>query len=306
MSARDRIRVSFVTPTIDSSAAYVDEAIRSITAPPGIETEHIIVHDGGPDLVRRLGRDYPTLRILEGPAAGPTPAIAKGIAAATGEFIFYLSSDDRLTGDALPSLQRAASERPEVEIWTGGTRIFRAGVGGREVTVRLLRSSAVTAATLANVMDDLPLFTARFVHRSVYARIGNMDERFPRSSDREFLIRAAVQGVREAPLDTLVCEMREHAGSQTLHRKAGTVPPYLAEHLQIADLWLARPDISPPLRRQFSNWRAREVTRLIYYRLRAGQMRMAARTIVAAFVADPLWSLRGCTSAAAWLRRRRS
>jgi glycosyltransferase involved in cell wall biosynthesis len=302
----DTMRLSIVTPTIDSSAAYIDEAIRSIAPPPGIEIEHLIVHDGGPALTRRLVIDYPHLRILRGPASGPTPAIAMGIAAASGDFIFCLSSDDRLCDQAIEALQRASRARPDVEIWTGGTRIFRTAKGGREVTVRTLQSPAVTAATLDNLMDDLPLLTARFIHRSVYARIGNMDQRFPESSDREFMIRAAVRGVREAPLGVIASELREHAGSHTMHRRPGVVPPYLPEHLRIADLWLAQADTPHDVARLFRRWRAREVLRLVYYQLGAKQFRQARQSISAALAVDPLSGLRATTAIPAWFRRRRS
>jgi glycosyltransferase involved in cell wall biosynthesis len=300
------MRLSICTPTIDSSAAYIDEAIRSVRAPPGVEIEHIIVHDGSEAFVQGLAAKYPHLQILRGPGRGPTPAIAAGIAAATGDFLFCLNSDDRLTGQALDALHRAATGQPGVEIWTGGTRIFRMTGDDEEETVRMLASPRATSASLANAMDDLPLLTARFIRRSVYARVGNMDFRFPESSDREFLIRVCVAGVREASLGVTVSELRQHQGSHTMSRQRGIVWPYLAEHVKIADAWLMRPDLPRSTARLFRSWRAREVLRMVYYQVRSQQWSEAWQSIGDALTADPLWALRAGSALRAWLRRRRS
>ena len=299
------MRLSIVTPTIDRSS-FIEEALASVTRKGEDELEHIIVHDGGRGFTDALAARHPHLKILEGTHSGPTAAIAQGIAAATGDFIFYLSSDDRLAAGALDALRRAARARPDVRIWTGGTRIFRAGPAGTEVTIRALSSPAATAATLPNLLDDLPLFTARFIHRSVYAELGNLDLQFPESSDREFLVRAAMAGVREAPLGATVSELRQHAASHTMHGARGRVPPYLREHLRLAEAWLDRRDIPPPAARLFRNWRAREYLRLIVFQLRARQWRGAMASVGEALRADPLWGLRATTTLAAWLRRRRS
>jgi hypothetical protein len=175
------------------------------------------------------------------------------------------------------------------------------------VTIREVRSPAATAATLPNLLDDLPLFTARFIHRSVYAELGNLDLQYPESSDREFLVRVAMAGVAEAPLGAMVSELRQHEESHTMHGARGRVPPYLREHLRLAEAWLDRGDIPPPAARLFRNWRAREYLRLIVFQLRARQWQSAMASIGEAWKADPLWGgLRATTTLAAWLRRRRS
>src|SRR5689334_16874927 len=96
--------VSIVTPTIDRSS-FIEEALASVARKGEDELEHIIVHDGGRGFTDALAARHPHLTIMPGPGTGPTAAIAKGIAAATGDFIFYLSSDDRLATGALDALQ---------------------------------------------------------------------------------------------------------------------------------------------------------------------------------------------------------
>src|SRR5256885_11810918 len=84
-----RMRISIITLTIDSSR-YVDEAIDSVERRGPYELEHIVVHDGAEDFVRRLALKYPHLKFAQGNGAGATAAAAIGVEAATGEFILFV------------------------------------------------------------------------------------------------------------------------------------------------------------------------------------------------------------------------
>jgi hypothetical protein len=158
--------------------------------------------------------------------------------------------------------------------------------------------------SLPNICDNVPLLTARFVHRSVYAALGNFDPNYPESSDREFMVRAVMARILEAPLDACVSEMRMHDESRTVHGRTGTVPPYLSEHIRIADAWLARPDGGQ--HRFFRNWRARESLRLLTYLCRNGLWKNAWNLLRRCHRTDPLWALRACSVVPAIWRRNRS
>lgn len=298
------MRVSIITPTIDS-AGFIDEAIRSVPSPTNIDVEHIVVHDGGEAFLDALRQKYPRLRTMRGPGCGPGPAVAAAIAAASGDFILQLNSDDRMGKGCLAQLVLAASARPDIRVWTGRAQIFRALSDGEEFVLRQIDDREVTRLSLGNILDDLPLLTARFIHRSVFAQIGNLDPRFPYSNDREFLLRAVIAGIADAPLDAVVSEMRQHDASRTIHRRRGWIPPYLAEHLMIADQCLGRIGLSPQSRRALLNWRAREALRLAVFQMRVGQAWPALRMIVGEQRKDPFWVARAATSLAAWQRRRR-
>ena len=157
---------------------------------------------------------------------------------ASGNFVFFLNSDDRVLPGALNRLSTCAAERPEVLIWTGGTRIFSHTQENREVTIRTIDSSECTELSLENVLYDTPLLSARFIHRSVFLQLGNIDPSFPMSSDREFMLRCALSEVLEASLGIRVSELRMHKDSTTMHGGRRVVPPYLIEHLLMADKWL--------------------------------------------------------------------
>lgn len=285
------MRVSIITLTIDSSD-YVDEAIGSVEQQGPYELEHIVVHDGADGFTRRLAQKYPHIKFVGGAGAGATAAAARGVEASTGDFILLVHSDDRIRPGVLARLASEAAARPDVRIWTGGAQMFCTLPDGEELVVRRMVGEDMTRLSLQNVCDDMPLLSARFCHRSVFAQIGNFDPMFSESSDREFLLRAAIAGVREGSLDVVVSEMRVHDESRTMHFRKGFTPPYLEEHVHIADQWLARTDISAEVRRFLRNWRAREMVRLIVYQGRAGQWKQAALACCREELADPLWIFR--------------
>jgi GT2 family glycosyltransferase len=299
-----RLRVSIVTPTTDA-ARYIDEAIDSVSCSEAVDIEHIVVHDGNWAFAEALAARFPQITIMRGSAEGATSAVASAFAQASGDFLLELNSDDLLVAGCLERLDICARQSPVIRIWTGGVRFFSHSSDAREKKLREVIAREETVLTLANLLDDLPLLNARFVHRSVLAEIGNLDPRFSACSDREFLIRAAMAGIPEAGLGVMVQELREHNESLTINRRRGWVPPYLAEHIAIAEHWRAQEQLAPDLQQTFRNWSARERLRLAKWQWQAGKPRDALRTINNGQRADPLWLARAATSVAAWVRRRR-
>jgi GT2 family glycosyltransferase len=282
------VKLTIITPTTDA-ARYAAHAIESARiAASGSEVEHIIVHDGTPAFTDQLRKKYSWLRIMPGPGRGATAAVRVAMAAASGEFVVLLNSDDRLLPGTLDALVRAAADRPEVEVWTGGTRIFEDGETN-ERTIRIIDAPLTTSLTLANVLDDLPMMTSRFVRRSVYDRVGFFDENYSNSSDREFAIRMVLVGVREAPLEQRVSELRRHDESRTIRDPGKGVPLYLEEHIGIARRYMTKPALPEGVRTVFRGWHARETLRKLYYELRARQLVDASHTLLTATTFDWGW-----------------
>jgi hypothetical protein len=299
-----QMRVSIITLTNDSSR-YVDEAIGRVERGELCELEHIVVHDGAEGFIERLAGRYPHLRLLRGNGTGATAAAALGVRAATGDFIVFVHSDDRICAEAIGQLAIQSRARPEIRIWSGGARIFCVCSDGKERVVRRMVGDEMTHLSLENVCDDTPLLSARFCHRAVFSQIGNFDSEFSESSDREFLLRAAIAGLPEASLGVDVSEMRMHRESRTIRLPNRSTPPYLEEHVRIASRWLGRAELAGAVRRFLRNWRAREMLRLIVYRCRAGQCRQAALAMFGELSADPLWMFRALTVVSARRRRHR-
>ena len=282
------MKLTIITPTTDA-ARYVGDAIESARiAASGRDIEHIIVHDGTSAFTEQLREKYSWLRIMPGPGRGATAAVSVAMAAASGEFVLLLNSDDRLLPGTIEALVHAEADHPEIEVWTGGTRIFEVDEAN-ERTIRTIDAPVTTSLTLVNVLDDLPMMTSRFVRRSVYDRVGFFDENYSNCSDREFAIRMVLMGVRDAPLDVRVSELRQHDESRTIRDPGKWVPPYLEEHINIARYYMAKPTVPAGVRAAFRKWHARETLRKIYYELRTRRLADGCRTLLVATKFDWRW-----------------
>jgi GT2 family glycosyltransferase len=300
-----KLKIAVITPTIDR-AEFLAEAVASVPCAEGVEVEHVVVHDGSDAFARTVEERFPHVRIMRGENRGPGAAVTLGFRSAQADFYIELNSDDLLAGGCFTRLAECVATRPDILIWTGGARFFRTDGDGRKVELRRVASASETALELANVLDDLPLVHARFFHRSVFEQIGYFSPQFEECSDREFMIRAAMAGVTEAPLEHIVSEFRVHEGSQTTSQIRGRVPAYMAAHVRLADHWLSRPDLPPEHRASFANWRAREFVRFAFYQLKAGALAEAATMLGRETLRHPSWPFRALTIVAALKRRSRT
>ncbi|HWE72304.1 MAG TPA: FkbM family methyltransferase [Stellaceae bacterium] len=297
-------RISVVTPAIDSSI-FIDEAVASVGAQDYRNVEHIVVYDGSEAFATSLRHRHPHLNIIRGSGTGPTGAGAAGIAAATGEFVIWLNSDDWLLPGAFHRLAQCAAESPAVDIWTGDCRIVTKDEPDRTTTVRVIAGRDMTALTLANILDDIPLLNARFCRRTLFDRVGPVDLAYAESSDREWLLRAKLGAVQEASLGMFVSEMRMHEGSRTINGRKDLVPAYIWEHIRLADQWLS-PRAPASARRFLRSWRAREILRSIVFLLRAGRYLGAAKVGLRECVAHPFWPVSALSAFSASRRRHRT
>lgn len=110
-------RISIITPSFNQ-AQFLGQTLDSIfnQGYPDLET---LVFDGGSkdgsvDVLRQY-QDRLTAWVSE-PDRGPAHAINKGFAAATGEILGWLNSDDLLATDALWEIARAFAEDPELDM----------------------------------------------------------------------------------------------------------------------------------------------------------------------------------------------
>ncbi|MFN0012011.1 MAG: glycosyltransferase family 2 protein [Phycisphaerales bacterium] len=118
-------RISVVIPTFNR-AAMVLAAIDSVRAQPTPVHEIIIVDDGSTDdTLARLAGLGPAIRIIAQPNAGPGPARNAGLAAATGDYVAFLDSDDRWLPWTHDTFQRAIASTPAgAAVVCGSPRAF--------------------------------------------------------------------------------------------------------------------------------------------------------------------------------------
>ena len=116
--------VSVIIPAYNS-ARFITECLKSVAGQKGdIPIEIIVIDDGSSDDTREKVRAFGGVRLLEQENAGPSAARNRGIAAATGEFIAFLDSDDLWTDDKLAVQMEIFQCLPEVSMVVGDSRRF--------------------------------------------------------------------------------------------------------------------------------------------------------------------------------------
>jgi glycosyltransferase len=113
------MRVTIITACYNR-AATIGGAIESVASQTYREIEHIVVDGGSTDGTLDVIARHPSVsRLIPGPDKGVYDALNKGIAAASGELIGFLHSDDVYAGNGV--IERVATERrrarPRRALW---------------------------------------------------------------------------------------------------------------------------------------------------------------------------------------------
>ena len=91
-------------------AQYLGEAIASALAQTYPHTEVIVVDDGSSDNSADVARQFSGIRTIFKPNGGQTSAVRAGLAAASGDIVILLDSDDLLYPEACASIADAWDE----------------------------------------------------------------------------------------------------------------------------------------------------------------------------------------------------
>ena len=199
-------RVSVVIPTYNR-AALVGRAVRSALAETSPGDEVIVVDDGSTDdTAERVGRLRDArVRYLRRSHAGVSAARNAGIAAATGDLVAFLDSDDLWKPDKVEAEIAALARYPsaggvfsDLEKVDGATFVpsfmRRTRVFSRLLAERAYREGLLLSARALSLclLQEVPIKTpALTVRRSALERVGGFNEAWTSSEDWEFLLRFA-------------------------------------------------------------------------------------------------------------------
>ncbi len=181
----DNPTVSAVIPTRDR-ARWVERAVASVLAQTRPPEEVIVVDDGSRDgTAERLGGLFPDVRVIVTENCGVSAARNRGIAAAAGEWIAFLDSDDEWLPEKLEAqLQALAAEGRRLchtdEIWIRN---------GRRVNPRRhheKRGGSIYRHCLPRCAISP---SAAVVARSLLVEVGLFDESLPACEDYDLWLR---------------------------------------------------------------------------------------------------------------------
>ncbi|MBE1609663.1 glycosyltransferase family 2 protein [Actinopolymorpha pittospori] len=185
------VKVSVVVP-IHNARSCLDACVESVLdqSMPPEDYEVLFVDDGSTDGTSRLLDDladrHPRVRVIHNdPSGGPGRPRNNGVAAAEGDYVYFLDQDDRLAPPALERLE-AMARRCDSDIVIGKV----VGHGGRGVPKSMFAASRERADILADRL--LGFMTPHKLFRTSFLR--QHDLRFPEGpawlEDHRMVVRA--------------------------------------------------------------------------------------------------------------------
>ena len=307
------MKFSVITPCFNRRD-YIAEAIESVLAQAYPDFEHWIIDAGSTDgTLEVLGR-YGHLKVVSEPDHGVYDGMNKGIRRAKGDVVVLLNSDDVLTPGAFRLAAELLSNTVGTMLVSGGCEIFRTTAAGRELVMHRYLNPRRYQLSLENATVGHPFINARFFRRKVFEQIGLFDLRYPIAADRDFLIRAALRGLPDAPVTRLLYRYRWHPGSLTMNAGNASLLQGMQDGLEIARHYLSAGRLTPADARHFEQWRRESRANEVMIHAVNGALLTAALAAVRSIGREPLTAatlvrlgiLALCRRARTWYRLRRA
>lgn len=192
-----------------NSAATLAETIGSVNAQRGAQIEHVFVDGGSTDGTLEIIESMaPNAVVLRDRRGGISRAMNDGIAAATGDVIAHLHSDDFYASpDVLSTVQAAFAGAPQSRWLVGRMDVLR---DGRRIAAAAPRH-ALTLQAFRRGAVSIP-HPAVFIRRDLFDECGGFEEHLKYAMDIDLWLRLLPVATPLTVHDTLAV-FREHAGS---------------------------------------------------------------------------------------------
>jgi len=196
------LTVSIIT-VCRNAEEVLEPTIRSVLSQTYPDIEYLIIDGASADrtleIVKRYGNRI--ARIISEPDQGIYDAMNKGIAAATGEIVYFLNAGDRLADATVIETLARAFESPETQIVYGRALYDNIPNNvGQRYHQRNFRFR--TKMDVARHVSPQQCF---FYRREVFTHIGTFDTRFPTAADMDWFLRSLTHKIPNYFLDTDIC-----------------------------------------------------------------------------------------------------
>jgi glycosyltransferase involved in cell wall biosynthesis len=293
--------ISVITPSLNR-AGMIEAAIKSVLAQDYPRVEHIVVDGGSTDgTLGRLKR-YPQLRVLTGPDAGMYDALNKGLAAANGEVIGFLNSDDLYVAGIFSDIA-GHFVKTNTLATVGRALIFTRDSSGTTRIIGSLSPESASMIELATIGN--PVFNGWFFRRSVFDRIGGFNSTYRVVGDRDFMLRFILAGLPYDILQSYVYQYLQHADSLTFELTDQKYDQIVQEHLAMTAHFLDDETLHGSAREYIVRLRTRETIKMSVIAARTSPQK-AYRLFLAGIAYDPRWPLRFVQKAIALSKKRLS
>lgn len=192
--------VSVVIPVLNA-ARFLPEALASVEAQTYAPLEIIVVDGPSTDETPRIAQSFPRVRYLRQTGAGMWNALNEGLAAAHGEFIAMISSDDLWVSDKIELQVAYLLAHPDIEYTLGLTKFVL--IEG-ETPPRAFRTELFEGAHLAILLEAL------LARKGLFDRVGKFDESLRVASDVDWFARLASLNASRMIIPRVLLRKRIH------------------------------------------------------------------------------------------------
>jgi hypothetical protein len=214
-------RLSVVIPAYNA-AGTIRSAVASILNQTMPVLETIVVDDGSADATVEVvaGIADPRVRLVSRPNGGPSAARNAGIAAARGDWVAFLDSDDLWLPGYVERATAALSAAPNPGFAYTDAYVFDSGRGQVKVgsaSDALVPPPPDRASFLTALIRRNFVFTSAAVPAAVLAAVGGYDESLRLSEEYDLWLRILVAGFDGVWMGGPLAIYRMHPG-QTSHQ----------------------------------------------------------------------------------------
>ena len=182
-------KISIITVSLNQDE-YIEENILSVIDQKYKNTEHLVIDGGSTDNTLSILEEYQDSIIATSePDNGQSDALNKGFRKATGEIIGWINSDDKLSKGALDTVAEYFSHNPDSIALVGNLALI--DQHGKQI--KIVNSTDYTKDYLVNIAKGITQQSI-FFKRSVFEKIGFINEDLNYVMDRDFFIRVASLG----------------------------------------------------------------------------------------------------------------
>jgi glycosyltransferase involved in cell wall biosynthesis len=284
------MKISIVTASLNRKE-LIGAAIESVLAQNYPDFEHWIIDGGSSDGTLAFLRRYPHLKVLSEPDRGVYDAWNKGIDRVRGEMVSILNSDDVYAPGAFHSCAKLVAASPSVPVVSGGCQIFRTGRRGTEIEMHHYKDPRRYRLSLRNATVGLPIINSRFFRRTLFDKLGRFDLAYTVASDREFLIRASLAGVRDICTSEIFYRYFWHTGSLTMNSGNRSMLRGLEDGLEIIRKTRLSGLVGPADDKTLRKWQQELRATMVLVHTVMGDGDKALSVAKESMLADPRWLL---------------
>lgn len=250
------MKVSFLMPVLEASESLRD-ALRSVAiqldAVRGHDVEVVIAAARPDPLLKQIVAPFASfVRLPDGTDDNLYVGFNRALAAASGDIIGFLNSDDMLPPDALPAIC-AAFDRRNAPPHITGVAIFETQTTAQPIRRMLAPDRPLS---IAGALFGIPAINARYFQRHLLDDTGGFETEAGLAADRPLLLRLAASASIGEAVSRPLYVYRMHPGSLTIAGDDAARMRVWKAELTLAD-YLERTILPPVVEREKAVWIAR-------------------------------------------------